>query len=481
MSKRNFAIVVVVIALMLPFVSCKNNNESENNSGISIVNNEKDGNVKIIETVLEQKFRFKNDDAVKLTVNNILFEQGMIGAVDFKTKLYNKDNMEANIESNIRSVCGQYISIENAKEIANKFVELNEAIEYTVTPTGRKNKIGDEEYTELELKIKAPNIKKINETALSIIDRKLHEKYIKYREYGFKGLDEKNNNESGIMELEKIIRHYDGVNDNFKKNDREDLYTFREVVNSIVYGAYLSAMNDIPYISMNGKINIREVNKDNIKRYVLCTEDNSRFFLNIDKDIWMNMGSANNIPKSKIVGKHEENDVYTTNNISTIRFDKAEIHFNTHKLVLADNKAGSPILTKEEYETKYNESVKENLYFNQKDISIYEDVTISNKTDKDMYIEYKLMDEFGWGYKFNLQMKNESEQIFLPAKSTKKFNLVWKSPRYCEAKDVDRLTFARQSNNIMPYIPKGNVWLEVTVNPSGENRASVAMPIGKFE
>ena len=230
-----------------------------------ILEGEKCANV--VKILLDQKFYYKNNEVLQLQKSALLMMNGnpfplnQIGE-DFvsyskyplqsilRYKLMNYSNATHLIGASGARNSG--LSYEKANEIASKFADLNELVEYDVTPSGKKIKYDDKEYHIINLNLKYPDLERINEKALENLSNDLGNKYEKSVDFDPKKIIFEKTDSCQFEKIEKLLSHYyvtKRVADTSKTTQRIEM-------ENLIYDSYMKVLNDqksLPYKTLMRK------------------------------------------------------------------------------------------------------------------------------------------------------------------------------------------------------------------------------------
>lgn len=241
----------------------------------------------VVKILLDQKFHYKNDEAIRLAHNALLMIHANpwpLSELDEKFGQYDKYSLQDGLRSSFiyyTSIYNTRLSYEHADEIAAAFADMNELTKYTVSVAGEKiNRDKEGEYHVINLHIEYPDVEKINQRALETLNAALDAKFPRTDKAFIDpaSVISSTSDKKPFEKLNALLRLY--MRDNRKAQ-------FMEIEN-LTYESYMKVLKDtahVPYKIYDGKVTMMcKETKDGIPAYVFYDKDHSLLALNIN--IW---------------------------------------------------------------------------------------------------------------------------------------------------------------------------------------------------
>lgn len=368
----------------------------------------------VVKILLDQKFHYKNDEAIRLAHNALLMIHANpwpLSELDEKFGRYNKRSLQSGLHSRL---VNDGLSYEHADEIASAFADLNELTKYTVSAAGEKvNRNEEGEYHIIKLHMEYPDVEKVEQMALKVAKDALTAKSETLRD-----VDSKKNSK--------------GIETTFENMSKAQLIEFE----NIIYESYMKVLKDtanIPYKIYDGKISMmRKETKEGVPAYVFYDKDGSVLALNIN--IWKSLG----IDLSRLNSRYNETVVSLTKVGSfkgiddSKKFSIAPCEVNVKKKYAHFKEGIWDVLIKNPKFGTNERTPDSNVAYLEIDVALIVDNSIMN----DIEWECKIAPTYGrigHLYQISNENKSTSADIFLfevPKNTKKKFQWTFVTAPY---------------------------------------------------
>ena len=294
--RKGFLLCAVLLLVLSTGCGSSSNKKPETSSYSSLNPFSKDSDegkacAEVVKILLDQKFHYKNDEAISLAHRALLMiynNPWPLIELDAKFGQYDKYSLQDGLRSSFILYTSQYntrLSYEHADEIAAAFADMNELTKYTVSVAGEKiNRDKEGEYHVINLHIEYPDVEKINQRALETLNAALDAK--------FPRTDKTSTDPASVISstsdkkpFEKLKTLLSLYRDKITRDNRKA--QLMEIEN-LTYESYMKVLKDtahVPYKIYDGKVTMmRKETKDGIPAYVFYDKDHSLLTLNIN--IW---------------------------------------------------------------------------------------------------------------------------------------------------------------------------------------------------